>query len=349
MDFHGLDDSTEEPIVSVLMPCHNAEATIDEALGSMTGQTLEKIEIITVDDGSSDETAERLNEWVERDRRVRVMSLPHGGIIAALNAGMLMCRAPLIARMDADDRSHPERLAKQTAYLETHPEVAVVGSLVEGYPSSQVREGFRIYIEWLNHMIEPEEIARGIFIESPLAHPSVMIRRMWLDRAGGYHEYGWPEDYDLWLRLHLSGARFAKVKEVLLYWREHEHRLTRTDSRYSVENFLRAKARYLWLGPLRGRDAVMIWGAGQMGRRLSKHLLREGAPIAAFVDIDPAKIGRTRRDRPIIGPDDLLDWWQRYEKPVVLAAVGSRGARALIRDRLNAMGLREGVDWWAVA
>jgi hypothetical protein len=220
---------------------------------------------------------------------------------------------------------------------------------VEGFPEAAVRQGFRNYLDWLNGLAWPEDIAREIYIESPLAHPSVMIRREWLERAGGYQDHGWPEDYDLWLRLHLLGARFAKVPMTLLRWREHPQRLTRTDSRYSVENFLRAKAHYLMLGPLRDRDGVILWGAGQLGRRLSKHLQREGAPLIAFVDIDPGKIGRTLRDRPIIAPEGLHPTWRRLQHPVLLVAVASRGARDLIRERLRQLGLLEAEDWWAVA
>jgi hypothetical protein len=176
-----------------------------------------------------------------------------------------------------------------------------------------------------------------------------MIRREWLERAGGYQDHGWPEDYDLWLRLHLLGARFGKVPEILFSWREHPVRLTRIDPRYSVENFLRAKAHYLVRGPLRERATVILWGAGQMGRRLSKHLLREGAPLAAFVDIDPAKIGRRKRGLPVIAPEGLGALWKASPRPIVLVAVGARGARALIRDQLTSLGLREGEDWWAVA
>jgi glycosyltransferase involved in cell wall biosynthesis len=348
-DNHGPDDSIDQPRVSVLMPCYNAEETIDETMESLCGQTLTACEFVIVDDGSQDSTVERLQVWAARDARVRLIGISHTGIIEALNTGIAACRAELIARMDADDLARPERLKSQADFLDQHPEVAAVGCLVEGFPSHNVREGFKIYIAWLNSMVTPEEIARGIFIESPLAHPSVIIRRNWLERMGGYQENGWPEDYDLWLRMHLDGARFAKVPEVLLEWREHPRRLTRTDSRYSVENFLRAKARYLAQGPLNGRDAVIVWGAGQMGRRLSKHLEREGAPLVAFVDIDPKKIGSTRRGKPIIAAQDLLSWWRRFERPILLASVGSRGARALIRNQLVEMGLGEGVDWWAVA
>jgi glycosyltransferase involved in cell wall biosynthesis len=331
------------------MPCHNAADTVDEAVESIVAQTLESWELVAVDDGSQDDTLDRLRAWESRDPRVRPLAMEHGGIIEALNAGIARCRAPWIARMDADDLAHAERLAMQADLLEHNPHLAAVSCLVYGFPRDHVREGFRIYIDWLNSLVTEEDIARDIFVESPMAHPSVMVRRTWLERLGGYQEHGWPEDYDLWLRMHLAGARFAKVPKQLLGWREHEARLTRTDSRYSVENFLRAKAHYLLRGPLQERDTLIIWGAGQMGRRLSKHLLRGGAPLVAFIDIDEKKIGRTRRGRPIIPPAELPALWQQQERPVLLAAVGSRGARKLIRSQLLSMGLREAADWWAVA
>ena len=138
-----------------------------------------------------------------------------------------------------------------------------------------------------------------------------------------------------------------EVERYLYFWREHAERLTRVDARYSVENFLRCKAKYLLSGPLADCERVVVWGAGQTGRRLSKHLLRDGAPIEAFVDIDPEKIGSTLRKKPIIDPDELSALIGRGT--VVLAAVGSRGARELIRGRLNAIGLREGREYWCVA
>jgi hypothetical protein len=86
-----------------------------------------------------------------------------------------------------------------------------------------------------------------------------------------------------------------------------------------------------------------------MGRRLAKHLERGGAPLVAFVDIDPRKVGSERRGRPILAPDQLPALWRQHSRPALLACVGSRGARQLIRDRLLAIGLQEGEDWWAAA
>jgi FlaA1/EpsC-like NDP-sugar epimerase len=121
------------------------------------------------------------------------------------------------------------------------------------------------------------------------------------------------------------------------------------DSRYSVENFLKTKAHYLAKGPARKRDAVIVWGAGMTGRRLSKHLEREGLPLEAFVEVDQKKIGGTKRGRPIIGADDLLDLWGKYQNPILLTAVRARSAAPLIRARLEELGLVQGQDWWRAA
>jgi len=186
-------------------------------------------------------------------------------------------------------------------------------------------------------------------VESPIANPCAAFRRSWIRDLGGYRDHGWPEDYDLWLRFYLAGARFAKIPEVLLEWREHPDRLTHQDSRYSVENFLRAKAHYIAQGPALGRDAVFVWGAGMTGRRLSKHLVREGLPLAAFVEVDQKKIGNTRRGKPIIGVGDLMGAWRKFQNPILLTAVRARKAAPLIRGTLNELGLVEGWDWWQAA
>ena len=109
----------------------------------------------------------------------------------------------------------------------------------------------RRYERWINELVTHEQIMCERFIESPIPHPTALLRRRTLVEVGGYQDRGWPEDYDLWLRMALEGKRFHKVTECLYYWREHITRLTRTDSRYAVEKFLACKARYLLAGPLR--------------------------------------------------------------------------------------------------
>jgi len=310
---------------------------------------MQDFEVIAVDDGSSDNTLELLTLFAKHNPGVKVISQSHQGIIAALNNGLFACQVEYVARMDADDLCHPQRLEKQLLFMENHPDISAVSCLVQGFPTDQVRGGFQVYIEWLNSLVQPQDIQREIFIESPLVHPSVLFRKSCVMSVGGYQDNGWAEDYDLWLRLYLQGAKFAKLPDILYEWREQPDRLTRTDARYSLENFLRCKAYYLSAGPLVNCDAVIIWGAGMTGRRLSKHLVRAGVPLVGFLDVDPRKIGGSLRHLPIYSHTELPQRINQFQKTILLAAVASRGAREIIRQKLNNLGLIEGSDWWSVA
>ena len=327
-------------MISVLLPAYNAQDTIRQALRSLQRQTLGDFEIVAVDDGSSDDTGAILEGLSES--RLRVIRTSHLGLIPALNAGLAECRGELIARMDADDYCHPERLRLQSEFMAANPEVSVCGCLVRSFPRNRVRPGFLRYESWLNSLIAHEEIARDIFVESPLAHPSVIMRADDLRALGGYRDMGWPEDYDLWLRFFMAGKRFGKVPETILFWRESERRLTFTDSRYSVESFLRLKAHFL--AKLTTRP-VIVWGAGMIGRRLIKHLVREGVQPIAVIDIDPKKIGGHTRGIPIVSPEELAN----HPDAFVISAVGSEGAREIIRAQLIGIGRRETADFICAA
>ena len=337
---------TAAPRVSVLLPVRDGLPFLPEALSGLAAQSLDDFEIVAVDDGSRDGSGELLAGWAEP--RLRLLRRPAAGLVAALNHGLAHCRGAYVARMDADDLVARRRLELQAAALDADPSLGVVSCRVRHFPSAAVGVGFRIYERWLNRLLSHEEILRERFIESPLPHPSVMLRREVLESAGGYRDRGWPEDYDLWLRLAQAGVRFAKLRRCLVGWRAHPGRLTLTDGRYAVERFLACKAHHLARGPLAGHPPV-VWGAGQTGRRLAKHLEREGAAPTAFVDIDPAKIGRRLRRRPVIADDELPRLLSRLERPVVVSAVSSRGARELIRQRLRGWGLVEGREFWCAA
>jgi cellulose synthase/poly-beta-1,6-N-acetylglucosamine synthase-like glycosyltransferase len=340
-----------QPRISVLLPVRDAADTVAEAVESVLGQTLDALELVVVDDGSRDGTAEILRGLARTDPRVVLVETPPRGLVPALRAAAARARAPFLARMDADDRSHPRRLARQLAWLERRPELGAVGCLVRTISDPRcTADGWERYERWLNGRRTAAEIRRDLFVESPLAHPSVTLRREAYEGVGGYRAFDGPEDYDLWLRLAAAGWDLAKVPAVLLDWRDRPDRLTRRDPRYRLEAFLRLKAQHLSRGPLAGlepRRPVWIWGAGRLGRQLCRELEREGAGgrVAAFVDIDPRKIGGERRGRPVLPRVALRE----RRDVAVLAAVPVVGARALIRRQLTGMGFCEGVDYWCCA
>lgn len=332
------------PEVSVLLPFRDAAPTLADALGSILAERDVDLELVAVDDGSSDGSRAVADGLSANDRRLRVVAGPGRGITRALEVGLAHVRAPFVARMDADDLSLPGRLPAQLARMRDEPRLAALGTRVEAFGAGEVGAGLVRYVAWQNALITPDDHAREIFVEAPLCHPSVMLRRDALERVGGYREGPFPEDYDLWLRLAHAREPMAKLERLGLRWRHGPGRLTFTDSRYSVENIRALKARHLVARlALETRELVM-WGAGPFGRRLARALAAEGRAVARFVDIDPRKIGRKARGVPITTHAELDP-----TRELVIFAVGSLGARELVRDALVAARFVEGRDFLCAA
>lgn len=331
------------PRVSILMPVRNEERFLPAALASLCRQSLTAWELIVVDDGSTDDTPELLRAAAARDRRVRVLNNAGAGLVDALNYGLAHCRAELVARMDGDDISHPQRLERQAAALDADPGLGLVATRFRHFPRHSVGLGMRTYEEWQNALLTHEEIMRDRFVESPVVHPSVMARRQVLTDAGGYRKTGWAEDYDLWLRLAAGGVRFTRLPEVLFFWRERSERATRTMGEYAADAFRACKIHHLCQGFLLGVDNVTLAGAGLEGRAWQRALAREGVRVGRWLDVDPRKQGRTLHGAPVTAPDDV-----RAGAEKILVTVGTRGARDGIRDWARRAGLREGEDFVCV-
>lgn len=216
---------SNSPSVSVVLGVYNGQRYLAEAIESILNQTFTDFEFIAVDDGSTDKTPRILNDYAAKDARLRVLCIPHGGIVDAANAGLEAARAPLIARADADDISMPDRFAKQVEYMGAHPEVVCLGTrmwLMEPYGS---------IIDESKHPLTHEEIEKELLRGSGWAMPQpvAMLRKEAIDKVGRYRkEYLWSEDLDLFLRLAEVG-KLANLPDLLLKYRSHpgstNHRL----------------------------------------------------------------------------------------------------------------------------
>ncbi len=336
-------------VISVILPVHNACDTLRTAVESLGADVLHaaepgSIEVIAVDDGSTDGSGEALAAMARTAPWLRVLRIPHSGIVAALNTGIAAARGACVARMDADDASLPGRLLRQREYLDAHPDIGLVGGRVEFGGDRRSAHGYALHVDWLNTLDTPEDIALARFIESPFAHPSVMFRRSLVQRYGGYRDGAFPEDYELWLRWMDAGVRMARVDAPVLRWNDPPDRLSRTDPRYSVDAFYTIKARYLarWLArenPF--HPEVYLWGAGRITRQRVRRLQAEGVRVRAWVDIDPAKIGQHIEGAPVLSPDQLPAPGSCF----VLTYVGNRDARTEIASWLDARGYRLGRDY----
>jgi len=269
------------PRLSVLMPVRDAAPWLPATLASLARQTFRDFEIVAVDDGSRDASLALLERAAARDPRLRVIATPARGLPAALNTAFAAARGTLIARQDADDLAHRERLALQVAYLDRRSPVTVVGTRLRLFPHGAFGAGMRRWAAWHNALLTHEAMAAEALVDSVLAHGTMCARAAAIAAVGGWAERGWAEDMDLWLRLFAAGARFAKLPRVLYGWRQHSGSATRRDPRYARAQMDALRLDALRRGVLRGARGATLVGVGDGLARWTGHLAGGGLPVSA--------------------------------------------------------------------
>ena len=326
--------------VTILLPFRNAAGTLDAAIASIAEQSFRNWELLLIDNASEDEGSAIAHTWCERDPRIHLITETQVGIAHALNTGMEHARGPLIARMDADDVSHPERLAKQVAYLNDHPEIGVLGTRTVFASTVEKSSGMAWFVNWQNAIFSSHDHYIKRFVDAPLAHPTAMFRKELVDRFGDYSTAPVPEDHELWLCWMHQGVRFAKLPEELLTWSDHAQRLSRTHTNYSVDAFFTTKAKWIAAWYTRkftdGRPIIIAGTSGLCRDRAAK-LEAEGLRIHAFTDVK-------KRDVPghrFIAHDGLPP----PGEALIISFISQRGTGDRIAAYLASRGLVEGADF----
>lgn len=327
------------PRVSILLPFRNAAATLDAAIASIVAQTCTDWELLLIDNASTDASHTIAKRWAAKQERVRLTTAPIVGIAHALNSGLSEAQGRYIARMDADDISHPDRLAKQVAFMDAHAEIGVLGTRTTFSTTMEKSSGMRWFTHWQNTILSPQEHYVKRFVDAPLAHPTVLFRRELIEQQGGYDTGPLPEDHELWLRWMDAGVRFAKLPEELLRWNDHAQRLSRTHPNYSVDAFFTTKVKWLakWMKRTLNGRSVIIAGTSPMCRERARLLEAEGIAICAFTDVKP---------RVVPGgsfiPHDALP---RPGDAFIVSFISQRGTGDRIAAYFRSRGLAEGADF----
>lgn len=330
------------PRVSVILPAFNAQSTVRRAVDSVLRQSLTDLEVIAVDDGSTDATLSVLRAI--DDPRLTVIAAEHQGVCSASNLAFARSTAPLVARMDADDFCHPEKISQQVQWL-SDTGCDVVGCQVQIVDAQQQPVvSLERYQRWINEeTLSSEQIHALRFVELPLVNPTILARRSYFEI--GYQDSSLPEDFDLFLRAAHNGLTFAKVPQVLFDWTDGANRLTRTDARYSDQAFESCRRQHLRAGPLKNTGTVDVWGAGQTGKRWLRWLLAQGICVRRLVEVSPRKIGGIIHGVPVIHYQDL----PQADGTLMLVAVGADRARQMIWPWLENGGYDIGADALFVA
>lgn len=235
---------SHEPLVSIVLPCFNAERFLDATMDSLAGQTHRNLEIVALDDGSTDRTLGILTEWAGRDQRIRILPADtNRGLIATLNRGVQAAQGEFIARMDADDLAAPTRISRQLELLLTEPGFDLVGT------------GIRVVDADTGRPLTPRPVrcsgpagARfAALFTNPVAHMTVLVRREVMRRYAygvGSHSLH-TEDYELWTRMLSDGVRIANLDEMLVTVRASCAGVSLGNEQMQIENFVRCALAHL--------------------------------------------------------------------------------------------------------
>jgi glycosyltransferase family 2 len=229
---------SQNSLVSVLIPCYNCEEYVEEAVMSIIKQTYPNLEILVIDDGSTDNTGNILKILAKEDPRIiYIKNEENLKLIATLNKGLNLCKGKYIARMDADDISLPTRIEKQVNFLEAHPEIGIVGTYTKN---------FGVNNKTWEMDTEDKYIRTHLFYNTCFAHPSVMVRASALRNNHLYYNPDYPhaEDYKLWCDI-AQYTKLANIPEVLLYYRINEKQVSNKYNKEQKETAQRIREEYI--------------------------------------------------------------------------------------------------------
>lgn len=222
-----------QPLVSVLMPCYNAEEHIEQAMNSILRQTYPHLEVIAINDCSQDRTGDILLRMAEKDERIKVIdNVINLKLIKTLNKGISMCNGDYIARMDADDIALPQRIEKELAFLEENKDFDIVSSLFLAFHTDNPSRK-KLHHNPLKH----EDLRAYMLFKSGICHPAVMIRKRVFSELGLSFEaeYLHVEDYALWSKA-IYRTKIANIDEPLLLYRVHKQQVSSIHEDLQLEN-----------------------------------------------------------------------------------------------------------------
>lgn len=325
---------SRSPAISVILPVYNAEAYVREAVQSILAQTFMDFELIIINDGSTDGSGTILRELAERDARIVLVERPNDGLVSALNEGIERARADLIARMDADDVSMPERFALQHARMVQEPELAVLGSFI------RFMDKAGNIIRLSEYPLTPKETARHVEKGCPVAHPTVMMRRGAVLKIGGYRKaFSHAEDYDLWLRMNDLGYAIANLPQPLLNYRVHGANVSevhwQAQGRGSILAHLAHRVRKAGLpDPFEGIETI----DAELIRPVPAHL-RQGLDAELFVKRH-AGLSLARREELNAAWEDYLQLDVQTQRDTSMCHFLMRLLKGAVRQRDCCMTLR---------
>lgn len=328
--------------VSIIMAARDTAPYIKECLDSIIAQTYRDWELLAVDDHSTDGTTEILQEYAQKDTRIRYIVSDGQRLIPALQTGFRHAAGELINRMDSDDRMPVDKLEVMVNAWKQHGRGHIVaGGTRHFVDDGEVGGGFLRYEQWLNEVARSNTHWQEIYTECVIPSHSWMAHIDDFRKAGAFDSDRYPEDYDLTFRFYASGFRVMGIDQVLHFWRDRSDRISRTWKEYKDVRYFDLK-----LDNFKKRDweptrPLVLWGAGKNGKDFAKGLQQRDMDFDWVCD-NPRKIGKDVYGVRMHGIDRIHE----LADPVVLVVVSSPDDKKAIRNQLQLWGKSVQQDFW---
>lgn len=316
-------------MISIVMPMRNALPYLHECIESIINQTYTDWELIVVNDHSTDDSFNVLQDYANKDKRITGLNATGKGIIDALQLAYSKTSGEYITRMDADDIMPEQKLELMLKKIIEFPESVVTGKIK--YISDNLRQGYKNYEAWMNDMMENESHYKQMYKECVIPSPAWMLNRKLFDDIGGFSPNIYPEDYDLTFRMYKANIPVKVVKSLVHIWRDYQERTSRNDPNYALNTFEVLKTKYFIDVDFDSNKTLVLWGAGKKGKNIAQLLIKNQIPFV-FACNNKNKIDKDIYGMIMKNSDSVFKLNTHYQS---IIAVANPDEKTEIKKRLN--------------
>lgn len=330
------------PRVSIIMAVKDTAPYLPACLDSIIAQTYQDWELIAVNDHSSDNTPQILEDYAQRDARIRVFHSDRPRLIPTLQVAYAQARGELINRMDSDDKMPVDKIEFLVSKWDEVGKGHVIAGGTEHFvDEGEVGEGFRKYERWLNDVAERNAYLEEIYKECVIPSHCWLIHNEDFDAVGAFDPIIYPEDYDLCFRFYRKGLKIIGYPKILHYWRDRGDRISRTWDEYKDNRYFDMKLRFFYELDRDPSRPLVLWGAGRNGKDMAKLLLEREASMHWVCD-NERKIGKDVYGIRMQHFEEV----RSIENPQVIIVVAAPDGKKAIKESLLRWGKLPRQDFW---
>jgi len=332
----------ENPLVSIVMAVKDTAPYLRDCLDSIVKQTYQNWELIAVNDHSSDETPQILQEYATKDPRVRYFDSDQPRLIPTLQVAYKHVRGELLNRMDSDDKMPLDKIEVLVREWQKHGKGHVIAGGTEHFvDEGEVGDGFLKYERWLNEVARNNLHYQEIYRECVIPSHCWMVHKDDFDAVDAFDPVIYPEDYDLCFRFYRHGLKVIGIDKILHFWRDRSSRISRTWDEYKDNRYYNLKLRFFFELDRDCQRPLVVWGAGRNGKDLIKGILEYDSSVQWVCD-NENKIGKDIYNIRMRHFNDIPE----MERPQILIAVASPDAKIEIENQLKMWSKKPVADYW---